>query len=54
MGIQNVCDIKNNKMKLMEFVRGCNSGAGPSSCESMKKSLYEEVDVALHQWFSQK
>jgi hypothetical protein len=36
-------------MKLMEFIRACDSGARPSSCKSMKKSSYEEVDVALLQ-----
>jgi hypothetical protein len=36
IGIHMVCDIKNNKMKLMEFVRDCDSGAGPSSHNSMQ------------------
>jgi hypothetical protein len=54
MGIQTVCDIKNNKMKLKEFVRDCDSGAGPSNCKSMRKSSDEEVDFALLQWFNQK
>jgi hypothetical protein len=55
--IQTLYDIKNNKMKLMELVRDCDSGAGPSrpsNCKGMKKSLHEEVDVALLQWFNQK
>jgi hypothetical protein len=38
----------------MEFLRDCDSGAGHSNCKSMKKSSYEEVDVALLQWFNQK
>jgi hypothetical protein len=38
IGIQIVRGIKNNKMKLMGFVRDCDSGAGPSNCNSMKKS----------------
>jgi hypothetical protein len=41
-------------MKLMEFARDCGSAAGPSNCKSMKNSSYEEVDVALLQWFNQK
>jgi hypothetical protein len=49
IGIQTICEIKNNKMKLMEFVRDCDSGAGPSNGKSMKKSSDEEVDVALLQ-----
>jgi hypothetical protein len=54
IGIETVYDMKNNKMKSMEFVRDCDSGAGPSNCKSMKKSSYEDVDVALFQWFNQK
>jgi hypothetical protein len=38
----------------MEFVRDCDSGAGPSNCKSMKKSSYKEADDALLQWFNQK
>jgi hypothetical protein len=53
-GIQTIRDIKNNKMKLMGHVRDYDSGAGPSNHKSMKKSSYEEVDVALRQWFNQK
>jgi hypothetical protein len=53
IGIQIIRDIKNNKMKLMEFVWDCDSGAGPSNCKTMKSSSYEEMDVAL-QWFKQK
>jgi Mor family transcriptional regulator len=30
LGIQTVCDVKNNSMKLMEFVRDCDGRAGPS------------------------
>jgi hypothetical protein len=44
-----VHDIKNNKMKFMEFVRDSVSGAKPSICKSMKKSSYKEVDAALLQ-----
>jgi DNA invertase Pin-like site-specific DNA recombinase len=47
IGIQTIRDIKNNKMQLMEFVRDCDSSAGPSGCKCMTKSSYEEVDVAL-------
>jgi hypothetical protein len=36
IGIQTVHDIKNDKMKLMEFERDCDSGAGPSNHNSMK------------------
>jgi hypothetical protein len=55
IGMQTVHDIKNNKMKSMEFVRDYNSGAGPSNHKSMNKSSYEcEVNVALLQWFNQK
>jgi hypothetical protein len=39
IGLQAVHDIKNNKMKLMEIVRDCNSGAGPSNHKSMKSLL---------------
>jgi hypothetical protein len=53
IGNQTIYDIKNNKMKSMEFVRNCDSGAGPSNHKSMKKSLYEEVDFDLLQWFNQ-
>jgi hypothetical protein len=38
----------------IEFVRDCDSGAGPSNCKSMKKSSYEEVDLALLRCFNQK
>jgi hypothetical protein len=38
----------------MEFVRDSDSGAGPSNRKTMKKSSYEEVNVALLQWFNQK
>jgi hypothetical protein len=38
IGIQIVCDIQNNKIKLMEFVRDCDGGSGPSNCKSMKNS----------------
>jgi hypothetical protein len=41
-------------MKITEFVRDCDSGAGPYNCKSMKKSSYEEVDVAVLQWFNLK
>jgi hypothetical protein len=41
-------------MKLMEFVWDCDSGARPSNCKSMRKSSYDEVDVAVRQWFNQK
>jgi hypothetical protein len=41
-------------MKLMGFVRDCDSGAGPCNCKTMKSSSYEEVDVARLQWFNQK
>jgi hypothetical protein len=54
IGLQTICNIKNNKVKLMEFVSDCGSGAGSFNCKSMKKSLYKEVDVALLQWFKQK
>jgi hypothetical protein len=54
IGIQTVHDIKNNKIKVMDFVRDYDSGAGPSNCKSMKKSSYKVVDVALLQWFNQK
>jgi hypothetical protein len=47
--IQTIHDIKNKKMTLMGFVRDCSIGAGPSNCKSMKKYLYEEVDVLLLQ-----
>jgi hypothetical protein len=33
--MQTVCDIKKNKIKEKEFVRDCDSGAGPSNCKSM-------------------
>jgi uncharacterized protein YoxC len=33
-------DDMNNKMKLIEFVRDCDSGAGPSNCKSMTKSSF--------------
>jgi hypothetical protein len=36
-GIQTIHDIKNNKIKLMEFVRYCDSGAGLSNHKRMKK-----------------
>jgi hypothetical protein len=48
------CDIKNSKIKLMEFLGDCDSGAGSSNCKSMKKSSYKEMDVALLQQFNQK
>jgi hypothetical protein len=54
IGIQTVHDVKNNKMKLMEFVRDCDIATRPSNRKSKKKSKYEEVDVALLQWFNQK
>jgi hypothetical protein len=54
IGIQTACNIKNNKMKLMEFARDCDSGAGPSNGKSMKKSSYKEADVSISQWFNQK
>jgi hypothetical protein len=41
-------------MKLMEFIRDCDSGAEPFNCKSIKKSSYEEVDVTVLQWFNQK
>jgi hypothetical protein len=53
IGIQTIHGIKNNKMKLIEFVRDCDSSAGPSNHKSMKKS-YKEVDFALLQWFNHK
>jgi hypothetical protein len=54
IGIQTIHDIKNNKIKPMEFVRDWYSGAKPSNCKTMKKSSHEEVDVALLQWFNMK
>jgi hypothetical protein len=41
-------------MKLMESFSNCDSGAGPSSCKSIRQSLHKEVGVALLQWFNQK
>jgi hypothetical protein len=38
----------------MEFVKDCDSGTGSSNLMCMKISSYEEVDVALLQWFNQK
>jgi hypothetical protein len=52
--MQTIRDIKNNKIKLMEFVRDYDSGAGPSNRKSMKNSSYGEEAVALLQWFNQK
>jgi hypothetical protein len=52
--LQDIDDIKKNRMKLMEFVRGCDSDPGPSNHKSMKKSLYREMDVTLLHWFNQK
>jgi hypothetical protein len=37
--IQTEHDIKNNKIKLMAFIRDCDTGAGPSKCKCMKKSF---------------
>jgi hypothetical protein len=54
IGIQIICDIKNNKMKLMEFVRDCDSGAGRFNPKNMKKSSHKEVNVAFLSWFNQK
>jgi hypothetical protein len=33
--IETTCNVKNNKMKLIEFVKDCNSGAGPSNLKSL-------------------
>jgi hypothetical protein len=41
-------------MKLMKFVKGCDSGARPSNNMRTKKSSYKDVDVSLLQWFNQK
>jgi hypothetical protein len=30
------CDIKSNRIMLMEFVTDCDGGAGPPNCKSMK------------------
>jgi hypothetical protein len=49
--LQTTHDIKNNRIKLMDFVRDCCSGFGPSNCKSMKKFSCRVVDVALLQWF---
>jgi hypothetical protein len=38
----------------MESVRECVIDVGPSNCNSMKKSSYEEVDIALLQQFNEK
>jgi hypothetical protein len=54
IGIQTIPEIKKNGMKFMEFVKHCDSGAGPSNHKSIRKSSYDEVDVALLQWFNQK
>jgi hypothetical protein len=54
IGLQNVCDINKNEMKLMEFVRDCSSNAELLNCKSVTRCLYEEVAVALCQWFNQK
>jgi len=29
VGLQTICDVKNNKTNLMKFARNCSSGAGP-------------------------
>lgn len=54
IGIQTVRDIKNNKAKLLDFVKNCDSSAGPSKRKTMKSSTYKELDAALNQWFCQK
>lgn len=53
IGVQTVRDISKNKSKLEKFARDCDSGAGPSRRKSMKKSTYENLDIALLQWFNQ-
>lgn len=46
--------MKNIETKLMEFVRNCYNGAGPSECKIMKVSSYRELDVVLLKWFRDK
>jgi hypothetical protein len=44
----------NIETKLMEFVRNCYNGAGPSECKIMNVSSYGELDDVLLQWFRDK
>jgi hypothetical protein len=38
----------------MESVRDCDKGTGPSNSQKMKKSTFDEVDIAFLQWLNQK
>jgi hypothetical protein len=40
-------------VEFKEFVRVCDSGAGPYNHKNMRTSSNKEVDVALSLWFNQ-
>jgi len=50
---QTIHDTKNNKSKLIKFVRNYDSGAGLSNCEHKKMSSYmvwSHVWQTVHMW----